>query len=90
MSYPQHGSAGWAQIKDCVRGLIKGWDKGVNRATPLTRKWLKRMLVAMGVRTLDDLRALALDAMTFMVMILVGQACFLRMVNTATACASTM
>ena len=42
---------------------------------------LKRMLLTMGVRTLDDLRALPLDAMTFMVRILVGQACFLRMVE---------
>jgi hypothetical protein len=79
MPYPRHGSTGWAQVKDCVRGLIKGWDKGINRATPLTRKWLQRMLMAMGIRTLDDLAALDLDAMTFIVRILVGQACFLRM-----------
>ena len=72
---------GWThkQLKRMRRGLRKLDRTSPDRATPLTRIWIKRMLAANGVRTLRDAAGLHAEALVFITRLMVANGCMMRM-----------
>jgi hypothetical protein len=79
ISYPARGGATHKKLKLLVRGLTKLDKTVVDRATPLTRRWMRRMMHVKGVRTAADAAAAPLATQIFLARMVIGHDCMLRM-----------
>ena len=78
LSFPPFGSDDWADIKDCVRALLKIDPTSPNRATVVDLHWIMRAAAVLGVGSTADLRTCPLRSLQLLTRALLAHCCMLR------------
>ena len=79
MKYPRRGSLTHKKLKLLLRGLTKLDKTTVDRATPLTRRWMRRIMALKGVRTPADAKAAHPSVQVLLARMVIAHDCMMRM-----------